>query len=521
MTERHPNVLVFITDQQRYDHVGCTGNPVLRTPNIDRIAQSGVQFARHYVNNPLCQPARATLFTGQTSRGHGVRTNGIPLDPGIPTITQALLDAGYRTHSSGKLHLQNYFAPRGLTTDPSTQQVDPRVDLERRDLWCAGRIQELPSPYYGLESTDFIGFHGDGTFGEYLHWLERDHPEAVPLLSRERARVPPTGADQSWKSALPPDLHFTTWIANRTIAFLQDHDQDDRPFFLWSSFTDPHHPYCPPAPYDELYDPASVPMPTRGEGELDNLAPFFRRIYEQDVQVSGRGDATRASEAHIREIIAHTFGMIGLIDDNVGRVLDALEEEALRENTVVVFMSDHGDMLGDHWLLNKGPFHFEGLLHVPLVVSWPGHFPQGVRTTALTSHLDFAPTILDLCGVSIPEGRRPPEPEAPHAPPPWPGHSLVPILNEQATSVRGAAVVENDEDYLGLRLRTLITDRWKLTTYAGQQFGELFDLGEDPDELHNRWSDPAYQGLRDDLRLSLLDELVLTDSALPRRLAHA
>lgn len=521
MAEQRPNVLVFVTDQQRYDHTGYAGNPLLRTPNIDRIARDGVQFARHYVNNPLCQPARATLFTGLTPRGHGVRTNGIPLDSAIPTMTGALLDAGYRTHASGKLHFQNYFPPRGANVDTTAQRVDPRTDLERRDLWQARRVTKLPSPYYGLESTDFLGFHGDGTFGEYLQWLEQNSPDAVSLLSRGRPRIPPTGADQSWKSALPSELHYTTWTADRAIGFLEDQDRSGRPFFLWCSFSDPHHPYCPPAPYDDLYDPASVPMPMRRVGELDDLAPFFRQIYETDLQVSGRAEATSISDEHLREIIAHTYGMIGLIDDNVGRVLNTLSAQGLSKETIVIFMSDHGDMLGDHWLLNKGPFHFEGLLRVPFVWSWPGHFVPGQRTTALSSHLDFAPTVLDLCGVPIPEGRTPTEREAPAMLPPWPGRSLAGMLTGSGASVREVALIENDEDYLGLRLRTLVTERWKITTYAGQPFGELFDLVNDPGEMRNRWDDPAYLAVRDELRQRLLDEIVSTDNVLPRRLAHA
>ena len=177
--------------------------------------------------------------------------------------------------------------------------------------------------------------------------------------------------------------------------------------------------------------------------------------------------------------------------------------------------------MGDHGLINKGPFHFEGLLRVPFLWSWPGHFLEGVMTQGLVSLLDFAPTVLDLCGVPVPEGEVPAEPEAPLAPPPWPGRSLVPQLRGESDAVRHRVVVENDEDYLGLRLRTLITERYKLTVYPGQPYGELFDLMEDPGEVHNRWNDPAYATIRTDLQLALLEELVLTDCVLPRRISHA
>lgn len=517
MSQPTPNVLCIVTDQQRHDHLSCSGNPVLRTPHIDGIAARGVRFERAYVNCPLCMPGRATLFTGRTPRGHNVRTNGIPLDPSIPTLPQALAEAGYRTHSVGKLHLRCFNRVSGLALD----QHDPAVHTEVRDLWLDGRLDELPTPYYGLQTAEFVGGHGSGVFGDYLNWLRREHPQAVPLLAKEHARLPPSGADQSWKSALPAELHNSTWIADRTIDFLRQAGQDQQPFFLWCSFPDPHHPYCPPAPYDSRYDPADVRLPIRRRGELDDLAPFFRRIYNERVQVSGRGAPTHIADEAMREIIAHTYGMIGLVDDQVGRILDALAAEGLDRETIVVYLSDHGDMMGDHWLLNKGPFHFEGLLRVPFIWSWPGHFPQGVTVDGLASLLDFAPTLLDLCAVPIPEGPTPPQPEADQMLPPWPGRSLAPLLRGERDSVQEAVVVENDEDYLGLRLRTLVTDRYKVTTYAGQPFGELFDLAEDPDELHNRWDDPAYRSIREELRLGLLDELIRTDSVLPRRLSHA
>ncbi len=519
VAQKQPNVVCIITDQQRADHLGCAGNPVLRTPNIDSLAREGVRFSRAYVNCPLCEPSRATLFTGRTPRGHGVRTNGIPLDPNIPTLTQALVDAGYRTHAVGKVHLRIFQPVNG---QPG-HELDPADHPENKELWMSGRVKQLPQPYYGLQTADYIGGHGAYLFGDYLNWLKREHPGAVPLLQMDHARAPVSGADQSWKSALPVKLHSTTWVADRAIDFLTAHVSKPAaaPFFLWCSIPDPHHPYCPPAPYDSLYDPAKVHMPARRKGELDDLAPFFREIYERDLQLSGRGQATRISDAHLREIIAHTYGMIGLIDDQIGRILRTLDGLKLADDTIVIFMSDHGDMMGDHWLLNKGPFHFEGLLRVPFIVRHRGHFPAGRVVDAPVSLLDYVPTLLDLCGATLSEGAVPPVAEAPRMLPALPGQSLAPLLRGESNARERAVLVENDEDYLGLRLRTLITATHKLTIYADQPFGELFDLVADPNELHNRFHDPAHRDIRAALTAQLLDEIVLTDSTLPRRLSHA
>jgi arylsulfatase A-like enzyme len=512
-----PNVLCFVTDQQRADHLSCYGNEVLRTPNIDRLAATGVLFERAYVNNPLCMPGRATMFTGQTARGHGVRTNGIPLRPDIPTMPEALSQMGYRTHAIGKLHLNTFMTPRGV----DLAALDPQSYPEAGPLWNAGRMQKLPSPYYGLQSAEFVGGHGGGVFGEYLQWLMREHPGAERLLRPEAGQPSPTHADQSWTMALPQELHFNRWIADRAIAFLEGQAGSDRPFFLWCSFPDPHHPFCPPEPWASQYDPADIPLPHRRPGELDDLAPFFNTVYREHIALSGRRAPTRMSDDQIREIIARTYGMISFVDHELGRVLDTVERLGMREDTVVTFFSDHGDLMGDHWLINKGPFHFEGLLRIPFLWSWPGHFSEGQVSEGLASLLDFAPTILDLCDVPIPQGPVPPQPEATQAMPPWPGVALGPQLRGEREALRTQVLVENDEDYLGLRLRTLLTERYKLTVYAAQPYGELFDLEQDPHELHNRWDDPAYADVRRELQCALLDELILTDNVLPRRLSHA
>jgi arylsulfatase A-like enzyme len=517
MANRRPNILCFITDQQRADHLGCAGNPVLHTPVLDRLAASGVRLERAYASNPLCMPVRATLFTGLTPRGHGVRTNGIPLRRDLPTLAGALAAAGYRTHAAGKLHLTPWWPQHGQ--DPAT--LNEGAFAECGALWASGQIRGLPAPYYGFQGIDLAGGHGDYFWGDYAAWLETEHPGALSLYQPGAALRPRTGADQSWVSAMPAAWHHSTWIAGRAIDFLRRQAAGDAPFFLWCSFPDPHHPFCPPEPYAARYDPASIPLPPRRAGELDDLPPHFRASYEGDVQVSGRQKRMQMPPEHLREIIAHTYGMVALLDEQIGRVLAALDELGLQRDTIVVFLSDHGDLLGDHGLINKGPFHLEGLLRVPMIWSWPGHFAPGATSAALVSSIDFAPTVLDLCGVPVPEGPLPPRVEAPQQLPPWPGRSLAPVLRGEVQGIHEAVLVENDEDYLGLRLRTLVTPRIKLTAYPGQPYGELFDLQEDPHELHNRWSDPAYARLRDELRLQLLDELVRTDSALPRRLSHA
>ncbi len=216
MPDRRPNFLCFVTDQHRHDHLGCAGNPIVQTPSIDRLASEGVRFRRAYVNNPLCMPGRATMFTGQTARGHGVRTNGIPLDPRVPTMPQALADAGYSTHSVGKIHLRQFGAPKGVPLD----DLDPSEYPECGQMWGERRIDTVPTPYYGLQSVELSIGHGSWVQGDYMRWLEQQDPDAPALTTPQAGEPLASGAEQSWKMALPEELHYSKWIADRTIAYL-------------------------------------------------------------------------------------------------------------------------------------------------------------------------------------------------------------------------------------------------------------------------------------------------------------
>ena len=500
-----PNILVIITDQQRQDHLGCYGNPVVRTPQLDQLAEQGIRFDRHYVNNPLCMPGRATLFTGMTPRAHTVRTNGINLPRCLPVLPEILKSNGYQTHLVGKLHLDSYESKvNGLR-----REIDNHHDFQTgREVW-------------GFETGEMSLYHGTHVKGAYQSWLSHKL-NGNPSPWQNHLNNIGYGAEQCIYTEITEELHHSSWIAERTIHFLKNRDKT-RPFFLWCSFPDPHHPYCPPKKYADIYQPKTIPLPVRRIGELDDLSPHFRLAYEGTQQFAGRAlnMPSKMSDIQYREVIALTYGMITLIDVNVGRILRALHDSTLEDNTLVIFTSDHGDMMGDHWLCNKGPFHFEGLLKVPFIVRWPGTHKPGSIVSSLTSHLDFLLTILDIAEISYPEGNVPDPPEAPFQRPPLVGKSMKPLLTGEATKIHDAVLIENDEDYIGSNLRTVITNRYKLTCYSGHDFGELFDLQNDPHELRNLWNVPEHENLKLEMKARLLEKIIETDSPLPRRIGHA
>lgn len=494
-----PNILCFVTDQQRADHLGCYGNADIQTPNIDRLAREGVTFTESYVANPVCMPNRASMFTGRYPKAHGCRENGITLSPAEVVLPEVLRRSGYQTASIGKIHL----APFGITKDKAAEDYER---YESKEYW--EHHKSLPVPYYGLEHVYLADGHGPYVFGHYKHQLDEDHPGMYEKLRKDRALSSPTGARQSWKAAIPEELHYNTVVAEKTIEFLKARDAE-RPFFVWCSFPDPHHPYSPPRPYCDQYDPREIEFsPARREGELDDLPPYFRRCYEGDLGTGGlRGDLRGVTDEHYREIVAHTYGMISMVDHNIGRVVKTLEELSLLENTIMVFFSDHGDLMGDHWLINKGPFFFRGLLRIPTIWRLPGGISAGKATSALVSTVDLCPTLLDLVEVPIPEGVQ--------------GRSYNGVLAGEQKEVREWACVEYDEAYLPDRLRQIRSRDWALTYYAHNDYGLLYDLRRDPDELHNLWDHPDCRQTKGDLLAELLRESSQADDWLPRKKCHA
>jgi len=493
-----PNIICFVTDQHRADHLGAYGNRQVRTPNIDRLAAEGVKFTESYVANPVCMPNRASMFTGRYPKAHRLRENGNTLSPSEIVLPEVLRQGGYQTASVGKIHL----APFQIKREHASDEHELRESVE---YW--NNHDSLPMPYYGLEEVCFVGGHGPYAFGHYKQWLEREHPGEYEKARREFAAEPPTGARESWKSAIDPELHYNTFIADHSIDFLRSRDAS-KPFFLWCSFPDPHHPYSPPKPYCDMYDPAEIDFsPRRREGELGDLPDYVQTCHDGGLMTGGlAGDLRSLTDDHYREIHAHTYGMISMVDDQIGRVVAEVERLGLMEDTIIVFFSDHGDLMGDHWLINKGPFLFQGLVRVPTIWRVPGAKRKG-ESPALVSTVDLMPTVLDFVGLPIPDGVQ--------------GFSCKDILTGDADSVRDWAYIEYDESYLGDRLRQIRSHDWAITAYAKLDDGLLFDLRNDPDELHNLWHSPAHQPIKNELLAELFRQTSRADDWLPPKKVHA
>lgn len=495
-----PNVLVFCVDEMRADALGGAGQVCARTPHLDGLARRGTRFARAYCNNPICMPARATLFTGLLPRDHGLRVNGQRMHPGLPTLPHLLAEAGYRTHAAGKLHLTPWV--------PKVEPPDPDAYPECMDYWQRGLITRFPTPYFGLQNVAFVGGHTAYVYGDYIGWLQAQGGEPA-LLRPECGRPSTSGAPLCYRMALPEALHYNRYIADATIRAIEDAAAPGAPpFFIWCSFPDPHMPVAPPAPYDTLYDPAAMPAPTRRAGERRDLPPFYARVMDGTLKPNGV-DNTGVNDAQWREMLALTWGMITHVDAEIGRVLGALERSGLMDHTLIVLIADHGDMMGDHGLLWKGTYTFQGCTRLPLIVAAPGG-GGGRVSQALAAQIDLLPTVLDYCGVPLPGAAQacaatPFQRGAERPLALYPGRSWRPLLEGDAITLHEEVVIENDDPTTGLQVRCLVTDRHRLTLYPGTPDGELFDLASDPDETHNLWYRPDAAPLRADLIRRLLD----------------
>ena len=490
---KRPNILFITTDQQRADCIGYE-NPLLSTPHLDALARAGTRFSNCITPSIVCQPARASILTGSLPLTHGVWDNGVDLDPSVAQRGMAakLAESGYITAFFGKAHFSSKITLASTGT-PECRKSAPNYP----DGWFG--------PYMGFEHVELAAlgkFHRNRLpqdapkIHRFEHWL-LNHPNALELWKNSAKEG--SGAAQTWNSGLPAEWHSSTWVADRTLAFLRGRNDEAEPFFAWASFPDPHHPFDCPAPWNAMYDPADMPLPASRSLDLDKRPWWHRAALEGSPQIADPELAKFRSEGfkvppqtdqQLAEMMANYYGMISHVDHHVGRILEGLKQAGLSDNTLVVFASDHGDMLGDHGLYLKGPMFYEGVLRVPLIVAGPG-IPAGREVDTPVSTIDLAATFMQSAGLTFHSEQ---------------SRSLHPVI--QGTELRECAwsewKVHPARLGVALELRAVRTARHSYTLELGSGDGELYDLQEDPQQLINRFEDPAWSAVRAQMQALLM-----------------
>ncbi len=475
MADKRPNILFLMTDQQRHDSLGCTGADFAHTPNLDRMAAEGVRFERCYVNNPVCTPSRASLFTGKELPGHGVYRLYDNLPENEVLFTERLQQAGYRTALFGKLHVS------GRCYEERQRHPHDGFDVYE---WCMEGGLAMDSPLQA-----------------YAAWLRENHSEFHDRLARDFRKV----------LHHPVECHMTHWAAERAIDFIESWD-GDQPFFCMASIFDPHNPYEDfPAEMAERIDRNAIPDPLIVEGEFDGKPWPLRREHHG----SYMGDFSRYSLDDLQDMRFGYHASIAFLDQEFGRILDALQRRGIAEDTLVIFTSDHGDMLGDHQLLVKGAFFHDPNVRVPLLMRWPARFRAGATVRSLVQLHDLAATILaaaDLpsedIAAAMPDAR-----------------NLLPLGDGTRDSARDRAICCYRNTGLSsepsatpyfdppINATMLRRGRYKLNMWHGLPEdapgprGELYDMDADPMELANLWESPKHRATRRELTAELVDWL--------------
>ncbi len=460
-----------MTDQQRADSLGCYGGRAVPTPALDRLAAQGTRFDRCTVNATICTPSRASIMTGRPVPGHGVYKLHDNLPPDQVLFPRLLQRAGYATALIGKLHVS------GRVTEAQRRHVGDGFDTYQ---WCMDPAIHLDSP-----------------LNAYAAWLAERHPAFLERLEREGKKV----------RNHPAEAHFTRWAADRTIAFLRGRDRS-RPFFCKMSLFDPHDPFDDyPLECGSLVNTSLLPDPI---AVAETSAPIPSGIRRERERL-----ACPATREQLDPIRLGYHASIGFLDREIGRVLAVLDEERLTDDTLVIFVSDHGESMGDRGLLTKGAWFYEECVRVPLIMRFPGRLASGRAVDALVQPHDLAATVLAAAGVDPVEWAA----LMPHS------RDLLAVARGEAPGRDHAVSVYRNTGYgPGGRYfeppihATMFRDRrWKLNVYhdvgmgAAEPEGELYDLDADPREQRNLWADRRCAGVRTHLASRLMDWMVDMD----------
>jgi len=464
-----PNILLITADQHNTDVLGCYGNPVVRTPHIDSLAEAGVRFDLAFTPFAVCTPARTSIMTGQWAHHHGMTYNVNmgrevpPLSGDALVITALLKEAGYSTALIGKRHMEMEGAPN--------MYFDYQLLVE-------GKGQFTPH-------------HEPDAYRRYLYQKGYDDEwKTWETVQYQR--------DFWVTSPFPEEDYIDTFIGRQAVAYLRGELRE--PFFLWLSFCSPHNTWDPPVPYDTLYDPATIPLPRRKLGELEGK-PAVQEKWARSVFPIGPGNTpelgpaglspsspgwgvftapddpyTRISDERLRGMLAAYYATVTLVDKQIGIVLDTLEALGIRDNTLIIYASDHGDYLGNNWLFYKqGGFLYDSLVRVPLVCSWPDQVPEGVVSESLVSLIDLTATFARLADIPRPET--------------FDGRDLFEGAMQGDRGFREAIFSERGNSAM------IRTHEWKLVRYTNTEEAELYNLVEDPGEHENLYGRPGLEDI--------------------------
>ena len=503
--ENKYNILFITSDQQHYDTIGKF-NPYIRTPNLDRLCDCGTYFDRAYTVNPTCTPARASMITGKYPSQHGAWTLGTKLDESCTTIGDLMHAHGMKTALIGKAHFQ----PLASTDEyPSLEAYPILQDME---FW-----KNFHEDFYGFDTVKLTRNHTtEAHVGQhYAIWMEEKGCKNWRDYFRE-----PTGTmprEQRYVRDIPEEYHYDAWIAEETIKQLEAYKESGDQFLLWSSFFDPHPDYYVPREWVDMYDPETLPLPSLDENEMQyatelhkltqEINPDFGKYHSSEYFIHGCTSHRKATEEVKRKNMAVYYAMVSLMDKYIGKILDKLDELGMTENTIIVFTTDHGHFFGQHGLCAKGPFLYEDAIKVPYIVSCPNTVLQNRVSHAMQSVVDLPVTFLDYLNIKMPHD--------------WTGVNQRKVWEGEEEKARDHIICEMNHDRNTLNLRAYVDERYKLVVRQGDSYGELYDLEEDPKEVHNLWGEPDCQQLKYELLLKYVWAELEKESLFMPRIAGA